>query len=202
MSTPDLSAYTMVPAQMDADALAAFNEEVTRKNEERARAKLAASNRAKNIRAPKVGDTLFVAPARGIKARGRAGLRFTEDARTRVLVVKDGEELEPAKPGEPVRVVTTVNGAEQILGDDSLVVFQSAADAGKEAELRSELTAREREIKLMGEELARLRADARRNAKDSDDGSPARLKAAAAAAEKAGAAADKAPKKDSGGLEP
>jgi hypothetical protein len=187
----DLSSYTMVPPQMDADALAEMHRQITRRNDEKSRAKLAADNRAAGKAEPRPGDVLYVTPARGIKFRGRAGLRFTDAERTKVVVL---EEDATAKPGE---VGVSVDGAEQILGDDSLVVFQTAAAAGDALALRAQLDARESELEAARSEIARLRAEARRGAKDPGDGTPARLRAAAAV---------KGPKDDQGsgqgGLEP
>jgi len=173
MANPDLTGFTVGPPQMDADMLAEMHRQISEKNEQKARIRLAEANRAAGKAAPRPGDVLYVTPARGIKSRGRAGLRFTESERTKVVVA--GEGFQP-KPGE---VTTTVDGAEQILGDDSLVVFQTAQAAGDEAQLRAQLDQRDADLEAARTEIDRLRAEARRNAKDPGDGSPGRLKAAA-----------------------
>lgn len=154
-------------------------------NAKRERLRLAAQNRKNNHPAPRVGDTFFVSPARGIKARGRAGVRFADgDARTRVDVVDESDDdvLVAQRAG---KVVVNLYGAEQILADTALTVHRSASVDVDNAKLRERLEAVEAENKALRDEQAAARK-ARMAAKDSDTGAPSRLPAARTAVDEFG----------------
>lgn len=150
-------------------AVMAHNERVAREN-------VAATNRAKGHAKPEPGDRLWVTTARGIPRRGRAGVRFTQDARTELLVVDD----DPDRRGQiPAGVQTvTVDGAEAILHDDSLNVSSRPATDAEAADLRGQLAARDSELAAMKTELEKLRREARQAAPADPSGGPARLRAA------------------------
>jgi hypothetical protein len=147
---------------------AARHAKIIEDNEARTRANRAAANRARNLPAPVVGSKMFVTCVRGIPRRGRAGLRFDPIARREVEVV----DLEPAELAARQLAgasVVSVDGAEQILEDESLIVYKVQAHGEDD---KAQLTAENAELR------AQLAA-ARRNAPaDPGDGSSSRLKAA------------------------
>jgi hypothetical protein len=187
----DPTQFTLNPLQpMDPEAQAEFHAEVVARNEQRHRARIAAANRKAGIAQPQPGDVLFVTPARGIKQRGRAGVRFSDAKRERVFVVEPGAVGTVVQPDS---LVVDVYGAEEILADMSL---NTHATSAVDADASAERAARERaeaELARVNRENATLRAqmaEARRNAPDPGDGTPGRLKAARAAAAKAGKPSD------------
>lgn len=160
---------------MTLEDVAARDRHILARNEERAKVRLAATNRERGHAEPQPGDKLFVTTARGIASRSRAGLRFDKVAKREVEVVDLEHDALRARQLAGASVVS-VHGAEQILHDDSLLVHASGtADPNLHA-------ANERAAKLEAENAA-LRADlaaARRNAlPDPGDGTSSRLKAAA-----------------------
>lgn len=165
---------------MDPEELAAHNAAVLVENERKARARLAADNRRKGHAKPQAGDRMFVVLAdRTIKRRSRASVLFTPDRRTCCVVADVPEEMK-IEPGSGIDAYITPDQAEQILGDNALVVHampiaeaDSMADRQTIAKLQAELAASRAES-------ARLRS-ARQAAEDPGDGSPGRLKAAAKA---------------------
>lgn len=174
----DLSNMNLI-RPMNPDEVAALAREEMARNEERDRQQRAAANRAAGKAEPRPGDKLFVQTARGIKSRSRAGIRFDQERRIEVLVV--GEDAEP-RPGA---VTTTVAGAEEIIGDDSLVVYQTQATEADAMELRAENERLAQEVKKLTEQNRLLR-EARMSAPESKHGEPSRLRAAQRAKAKDG----------------
>lgn len=136
-------------AQLRAEAAAA--------EEKRAREALAKSNRERDLAEPKAGGSLFVATARGLRLRARAGLAFSPTpAEVKVADVSDAEIARRQKTGE---YVVNAYGAEQILADSNaehlgLVVFGSKNDA-------SAAVATDISTEALEAELARRKASAR-----------------------------------------
>lgn len=187
----DLSQFTIVPAEpFDPEVAAAKARETMAANEQRARARQAAANRAAGIPQPRPGDVMYVGPGRGLKRRMRAGIPFEEGKRKAILVI-DPDTFDGKLPDGHVSV--TVHGAEEILGDDALAVH---ATSSADHEVAEERAARERaeqareRAEAENAKLKALLADARRNAPDPGDGSPGRLKAARAARAAAGRSDD------------
>lgn len=145
-------------------------------NERRELERVAKKNRAAGHARPEPGDRLYVTTMRGIARRGRAGIRFSQEARTELLVVDN----DPDKRGEiPSTAVTvTVDGAEAILHDDALNVSGRPATEAEAADLRSLLADRDSELAAARAELATLRREARQAAPPDPQGGPARLRAA------------------------
>ncbi len=178
----DPSQFTLPQMQpLDPDEQAALHIELTARNEERALRRQRAANRAAGIGEPRPGDRLYVSPARGIKARGRAGVRFTEDARAKLVVVDPEMPRVDAPAGF---VAITPDQAEAILGDSSLVTHASSqaetdinGERARADRAEQALEAARRENDTLREAVAR----ARREARDPGDGTSGRLKAAARA---------------------
>lgn len=144
-------------------------------NERRELERVAKKNRAAGHARPEPGDRLYVTTMRGIARRGRAGIRFSQEARTELLVVDN----DPDKRGEiPSTAVTvTVDGAEAILHDDALNVSGRPATEAEAADLRSLLADRDSELAAVRAELAAARREARQAAPPDPQGGPARLRA-------------------------
>lgn len=155
---------------------AAKHAAIMAENERRDRERTAAANRAAGHAKPEPGDRLFVTTMRGISRRGRAGIRFVQEARTELLVVAD----DPALRGEVPSGVTpvTVDGAEAILHDDALNVSTRPATDAEAAHLRSELEGAHARNKELEAEIERLKREARQAAPADPSGGPARLRAA------------------------
>jgi hypothetical protein len=149
--------------------------EIMAKNERRALERVAAKNRAAGHAKPEPGDRLYVTTMRGIARRGRAGIRFVQEARTELLVVDN----DPDKRGDvPAGAITvTVDGAEAILHDDALNVSARPATDVEAADLRSQLADRDSELSAARAELAALKREARQSAPPDPQGGPARLRA-------------------------
>jgi hypothetical protein len=145
-------------------------------NEAKERTRVAATNRGAGHAAPEPGDRLYVSTARGIPRRSRAGVTFFESRKVEVLVVADGEPLDQSGDVKQVHPA----GAEMILADDALNTNAPGATESEAIALRQENEALRAKLSEATAEAARLR-DARRGAKDSGDGAPARLQAAARA---------------------
>lgn len=145
-------------------------------NERRDLERVAAKNRASGHAKPEPGDRLYVTTMRGIARRGRAGIRFVQEARTELLVVDN----DPDRRGEvPAGTATvTVDGAEAILHDDALNVSTRPATDAEAADLRTELAARDSELAAAKAEIERLRREARQSAPPDPQGGPTRLRAA------------------------
>jgi Skp family chaperone for outer membrane proteins len=145
-------------------------------NDRRERERVAAKNRAAGHAKPEPGDRLYVTTMRGIKRRGRAGIRFVEEARTELFVVDNDPDKRAAVPSGATPV--TVDGAEAILHDDALNVSARPATDAEAADLRSQLADRDSELADAKKEIERLRAQARQAAPMDPQGGPARLRAA------------------------
>lgn len=140
-------------------------------NERYHRYQLAEQNRKAGFTAPATGAKLIVQCARGIKGRGRAGLRFTE-ARSDVMIL-DESDAQIAVRQRAGETVVSMHGAEEILADMSLVTFRGAApDDLTIQKARDEMVELQAENERLRNELA-----ARRKPKDDAkvDGSPERL---------------------------
>lgn len=144
-------------------------------NERRELERVAARNRAAGHAKPEVGDRLYVTTMRGIARRGRAGIRFMQEARTTLLVVDN----DPDKRGEVPAGVhpVTVDGAEAILHDDALNVSTRPATDAEATDLRAQVADRESELTAARAEIERLRREARQAATPDPQGGPARLRA-------------------------
>lgn len=161
---------------LSAEELAGKHAAIMAENEARDRARIAAANRAAGHAKPEPGDRLWVTTMRGIARRGRAGVRFVQEARTELLVVDN----DPNKRGEvPAGVHTvTVDGAEAILHDDALNVSARPATDAEAADLRTQLADRDAELADAKKEIERLRIAARQATPMDPAGGPAKLRAA------------------------
>lgn len=161
---------------LSAEELAGKHVQIMAENERRERERVAAGNRAAGHKTPEPGDRLYVTTMRGISRRGRAGVRFVQEARTELLVVDN----DPDKRGEvPPGVQTvTVDGAEAILHDDALNVSTRPATDAEAADLRTQLADRDSRLAAAEKEIERLRREARQSATPDPQGGPARLRAA------------------------
>lgn len=146
------------------------------RNDHRERERVAAKNRLNGHAKPEPGDRLWVTTARGIPRRGRAGIRFTQDARTELVVVPNDPDLRGEVP--PGVTPVTVDGAEAILHDSDLNVSSRPATDAEAADLRGQLADRDARIAEQAKEIARLKAEARKDAPPDPNGGPARLRAA------------------------
>ena len=161
---------------LNSEEQAQRHEQVMAANEKRERERIAAKNRLNGHAKPEPGDRLWVTTMRGIPRRGRAGIRFTQDGRTELLVVPNDPELRGEIPSGVTPV--TVDGAEAILHDSDLNVSSRPATDAEAADLRSQLADRDARIAEQAKEIARLKAEARQAAVPDPSGSPARLRAA------------------------
>lgn len=178
-----------------AEQMEAVNRLVTKENDRRERLRRARDNRRRGHEEPREGAVMFVSLDRTIEARRRAGVRFERGHRAKVLVIDASDAdiakiLESGNLPEGADGVVNIDGAEQILADDALVVHQSAAGAEDALQLRRENEALATEAARLREEIASLRS-ARMGAGPSTHGEPSRLNAAREAAAKA-SKADKA----------
>lgn len=156
--------------------------QIMAENERRDRERVAAANRKAGHAKPEPGDRLYVTTMRGITRRGRAGIRFAQEARTELLVVdNDPNKREPAPSG--VHTVT-VDGAEAILHDDALNVSTRPATDAEAADLRTQLADRDSQLAEARAEIERLRIAARQATPMDPQGGPAKLRAAERAARK------------------
>lgn len=144
-------------------------------NEQRDRDRVAAKNRSAGHKKPEPGDRLYVTTMRGIARRGRSGIRFSQEARTELLVVDNDPDKRGDVPSAAVTV--TVDGAEAILHDDALNVSGRPATEAEASDLRSQLEARDAELATVRAELAAARREARQAATPDPQGGPARLRA-------------------------
>jgi hypothetical protein len=149
---------------------------IMRENDARARERVAAENRKAGHAKPEPGDRLYVTTMRGISRRGRAGVRFAQEARTELLVVDNDPDKRGDVPGGATTV--TVDGAEAILADDALNVSTRPATDAEAADLRSQLADRESELAAARTEIERLKREARQAAPPDPQGGPSRLRAA------------------------
>lgn len=160
------------------------HDEVNKQNARRERMRLRRDNAAAGHDEPKHGDVLHVQLDGGVTVkRNRAGIRFERGQRHQIKVV-DRPDSEVAAMQRSGASVVTIEGAERILEDSSLHVFNSPADMDTLSELQSVKSQLEEELRVTRAENAELAAAmraARQSAKDPGDGSPARLQAAAAA---------------------
>lgn len=121
-----------VPVAISPQELAEARAEQARVEEERQRENLAKANRKAGKPAPTPGSSLFVATARGLKVRGRAGLVFSPTpAEVKVVDEDDAEIARRQKTGE---FVVNEYGAEQILADSNgehtgLILYSTKGDA-------------------------------------------------------------------------
>lgn len=160
------------------DQQAERHRQITLDNEARTRDRRASDNRRRGIPAPAVGDTLYVTTARGVVRRGRAGLRFVEKAKATVEVVDLGAAELAARQLAGASVVS-IDGAEEILADTSLLVHTSST-ALTDPDAAAAAIARAAELEISLATLRAELAEARRQAPpDPGDGTSSRLKAAA-----------------------
>lgn len=154
-------------------------------NEKRERHRLRSANAAKGHKEPKVGEKLHVQLDSSITRRTRAGMRFEKGSRVMLTVVSD-EDYAAAKAKSDIAPVVTVFGAERILEDTALHVFESPATDNDVAELRKQNEQLEADLRAAQDQNADLRRAmdamrARRDAPESTDGKPTKLPAQAAA---------------------
>ncbi len=145
-------------------------------NDRRERDRVAAKNRAAGHAKPEPGDRLYVTTMRGIPRRGRAGIRFTQEARTELFVVDNDPDRRAEVPSGAHAV--TVDDAESILHDEALNVSARPATDAEAADLRTQLADRDSELATARLEIERLRREARQAATPDPQGGPARLRAA------------------------
>lgn len=149
-----------VPVALTHQERARIREEETRRNEDQYRD----SVRRKNLEAgkpdPKAGDKLYVATARGIRSRGRAGLQFSEQpAEVKVVDLNDAEVLKKQTAGA---FIVNPWGAALIIADANeqhagLIVF-----AGKdEASSHQPKALDDHELEALEAAVARKKAQAR-----------------------------------------
>jgi hypothetical protein len=121
-----------------------------------ARDNLARENRKAGKPSPTPGDKLYVATARGIKQRARAGLQFSQQpAEVTVIDASDEAVAEKQKSGA---YVVNPWGAEQILADSNgkatgLVLFQGKERADADVTKMSDTA-----LEAAAAELARRKA--------------------------------------------
>lgn len=150
-------------------------------NEAKERARQAAENRAAGIEEPKPGTRLFVTTARGIARRSRAGCTFHSEGKELVLVVDEHHPVGRIKDDAGKELGgwwVNAYGAETILADTGLNVTSQGATEADASDLRKQLAAKDAELAALKAEHHRVLRDARMGAKDTGDGSPARLLAA------------------------
>lgn len=161
-------------------------------NEKRERLRLRRSNDKKGFEEPKVGQVYFVQLDGSITRRSRGrdprwdypGIRFERNKRVEITVVSD-EDYEKTKSNTPDANVVTVHGAELIIEDGALHVFETPMSSEDIGEIRQRNTELEEELQLARAEVAKLRQaaaemKARREAPDSPEGKPNKLAAARA----------------------
>lgn len=206
MNTYENNDYGLTPTLYEQEQQR--NAIIIKENDRRERIRIRRDNAARGFDQPKPGDKLHVQldGSAGVR-RTRAGIKFERGVRVTVEVVDMSEEdvrdaqagrLSPAElaklPDESTREwaarvrvqernVVSVYGAEQILEDSALHIYQHAPAADEEAleALRARNLQLEEEIRASHAdraELARLRREARMNAPDTNDGRPTRLRAA------------------------
>ena len=173
-------------------------------NDKRERNRLRRANAKRGFDQPKVGQTYHIQLDGSITRRSRGadpafpgvpGIRFERNKRVEVTVVSD-DEFQDVKSRHPETPVVTVHGAERILEDDALHVFEAPMTDADVEQLTQERDSARSDLKLQTEENARLNAlvaemRARRNAPESKDGQPTKLPAQQAA--RAAAAQTSAP---------
>lgn len=195
---------------------------VRRENAIRERRRLRQANAEKGFEEPVPGSVLHVQLDGSVSRRTRAGIRFEKGKRVGVLVVdadqaKIVEVTKKLEAGVQVAgeladaileakakgfYVTSPEGAERIIEDDSLHVYEQPMSEQDAGELKAQLETKESENKALREEVTRLQGAlraARMGAKDSGDGAPVRLQAAAKVREQAAKEKEKEKPKDSGG---
>lgn len=107
----------MTDRYMTPQEIAREKREAQEREEKLQRELLAATNREEGRAAPKHGDKLVVATAKGLKVRGRAGLAFSPTpTEVKVEDVSDEEIATRQKTGE---YVVNLHGAEQIIADSN-----------------------------------------------------------------------------------
>jgi hypothetical protein len=168
---------------LNPEELAEKHAAAMRANEQRERARVAAANRLAGHAKPEPGDRMYVTTMRGIPRRGRAGIRFVQEARTEILVVHNDLEKRGEVPAGTA--IVTVDGAETLLADDALNVSTRPATDVEAAGLRSQLAERDAQIAAQTAEIERLKREARQSAPMDPQGGPARLRAADRAGRKA-----------------
>lgn len=113
------------------------------------------------------GSTMFVTTARGIPRRGRAGIVFSDKARTTVKVL--GDEAEVAAKVKAGGDFVTPEGAAAIAEDDGLQMF---GDRGPDSSVVDE---KDRRIAELEAEGAALRAKVAKASRAGGEGGPERL---------------------------
>jgi hypothetical protein len=169
---------TTVHVPVSAAELAELRAEEARRNEMRERERLFRANRTAGKERPRTGGSLFVATARGIKTRGRAGLVFNENPAEVTIVDLNDDEVR-AKQLAGAYIVNEY-GAEQILADSNgkdtgLVVFASKPEQHAPAiaelsteQLEAELAKRKAAPSMKGED--RITSTKKDDAKAKDEG--------------------------------
>ena len=202
MPTPDITkpetlvdehGFPMTPFEIEQ----LRHEKVTATNIAKERIRLRKANAKKGFDEPTVGQKYHVQLDGSVHRRGRSGVRFERGATVEITVVSDDEHAE-IKARAPDAPVVTVEGAERIIEDTALHVFERPPAADDLDALRRSHAAVEEELRASRADAAKLRQaiaemTARRNAPESTDGKPAKLQAQAAARAAAPAAQASAP---------
>lgn len=149
-----------VPVALTHQERARIREEETRRNEEQYRDSVRRKNLETGKPDPRPGDKLYVATARGIRSRGRAGLQFSEQpAEVKVVDLDDAEVLKKQTAGA---FIVNPWGAALIVADANeqhagLIVF-----AGKdEASSHQPKALDDHELEALEAAVARKKAQAR-----------------------------------------
>lgn len=166
---------------------------VTQDNNLRERYRVRRANQARGFDEPTIGRTYHIQLDGSVTRRTRSGMRFERNRRVELTVVSD-EDFAAAKARSPEAPVVTVLGAEYIIEDSALHVYETPLSDVDVDELKRSHAALEEEVRLTREDNTRLRAQlaeraARMSAPESSDGRPARLPAARAVRAAAEAAA-------------
>jgi hypothetical protein len=163
-------------------------------NSMRERYRLRRANQKKGFDEPKVGQTYHVQLDGSVTRRSRGsdpafpgvpGVRFERNKRVTVTVVSD-EEYGEIKARDRDAPVVTVHGADRILEDDALHVFETPVTdldldtlVQERDDARAALEQQQQENARLQQAIAAMKA--RREAPESTDGRPTKLPAQAAA---------------------
>lgn len=170
------------------DELAAAHAKIAADLERKHREHLARKNRAAEKPEPRVGNVFYVWLMKAVRGgvRTREGINFEPGKNVRVEVVSDDEATARARRAAGETVVT-VDGMERVFEDDTLIVNTSPSAEAEQttAAALERAAAAEARAAALERQLAEERA-ARQGAHHSDDGTPARLRAAQKAREDSG----------------
>lgn len=168
---------------------------VTAQNERRERLRLRRANQAKGHDEPTHGTVLHVQLDGSVSKRNRAGIRFERGQRVAVNVLDVPDEEIAARQAQGQAVVN-VYGAERILEDTSLHVFEAPATEEDVDALKRHASDLQHQLDTERARSAELQAmvrQARMSAKDLGDGKPSRLNAAREVKAQASATSTPAP---------